>query len=98
MLRHNLTLAFRRLRSSPGFTAAAIVTLALGIGANTTIFCLVNTIVFRAFGVQNQSELVLLNRHTPKQEDPMFSLSRLQRLSRPEYGTKWPRRVPHRCF
>ena len=33
MLRHNLTLAFRRLRSSPGFTAAAIVTLALGIGA-----------------------------------------------------------------
>ena len=73
MLRHNLTLAFRRLRSSPGFTAAAIVTLALGIGANTTIFCLVNTIVFRAFGVQNQSELVLLNRHTPKQEDPMFS-------------------------
>jgi predicted permease len=65
--------AFRRLRSSRGFTAAAIVTLALGIGANTTIFSLVNAIVFRPFGVQNQNELVLFNRHTPTREDPMFS-------------------------
>src|SRR5580693_8289395 len=69
----DLWYAFRRLRSSPGFTAAAILTLALGIGANTTIFSMVNAIVFRSFGVQNQSELVLFNRHTPKREDPMFS-------------------------
>jgi putative ABC transport system permease protein len=66
MLQHDLTLAFRRLRSSPGFTAAAIVTLALGIGANTTIFSMVNGIVLRPFGVQNQSELVFFNYHTPK--------------------------------
>jgi len=69
----DLRYAFRRLRSSPGFTAAAILTLALGIGANTTIFSMVNAIVFRSFGVQNQNELVLFNRHTPKREDPMFS-------------------------
>jgi predicted permease len=69
----DLRYAYRRLRSSPGFTAAAILTLALGIGANTTIFSMVNAIVFRSFGVQNQSELVLFNRHTPKREDPMFS-------------------------
>jgi predicted permease len=73
LLGHNLTLAFRRLRSSPGFTAAAIVTLALGIGANATIFSMVNSIVFRPFGVQNQSELVFFNHHTAKGEGPMIS-------------------------
>ncbi len=74
MLRQNLTLAFRRLRSSPGFTAAAVVTLALGIGANTTMFSLVNALVFRPFGVRNQSELIFFNHHNAKgDESPMMS-------------------------
>jgi hypothetical protein len=73
MLRHNLTFAFRRLRSSPGFTVAAIVTLALGIGANTTVFSLVDAIVFRPFGVQRQSELVSLNMRTSKAQFPTLS-------------------------
>ena len=73
MLRHNLTSAFRRLRSSPGFTAAAILTLALGIGANTTIFSLVNAVVFRPFGVDRQQELVSLNVRTSKTEFPTLS-------------------------
>src|SRR5580698_920796 len=73
MLRHNLTFAFRRLRLSPGFTAAAIVTLALGIGANTTIFSLVNAVVFRPFGVQRQSELVSFNIRTSKSQFPTLS-------------------------
>src|SRR5215831_13857434 len=73
MLRHNLGFAFRRFRSSPGFTAAAIAILALGIGANTTIFSLVNAVVFRPFGVQNQHELVFFNRHTSGGEGPMIS-------------------------
>ncbi len=73
MLRHNLIFAFRRLRSSPGFTAAAIVTLALGIGANTTIFSLVNAVVFRPFGVEHQSELVLFNMRTSKTQFPTLS-------------------------
>jgi predicted permease len=73
MLRHNLTFAFRRLRLSPGFTAAAIVTLALGIGANTTIFSLVNAVVFRPFGVQRQNELVSFNMHASKDEFPTLS-------------------------
>ncbi len=73
MLRHNVTLAFRRLRSSPGFTAAAIVTLALGIGANATVFSLVNAVVFRPFGVERQNELVSLNMRTSKAQFPTLS-------------------------
>ena len=69
----DLIVTFRRLRSSPGFTVAAILTLALGIGANTTIFSLVNAIVFRPFGVERQNELVFFNTHTNKAEFPAVS-------------------------
>jgi predicted permease len=73
MLRYDVTFTLRRLRSSPGFTAAAILTLALGIGANSTIFSLVNAVVFRPFGVDRQSELVSFNIRTSKAEFPTLS-------------------------
>jgi putative ABC transport system permease protein len=52
-LRH----AFRLLRLSPGFTIVAILTLALGIGANTAIFQLIDSIRFRTIPVRNPREL-----------------------------------------
>jgi macrolide transport system ATP-binding/permease protein len=47
----------RALRAHPGFTAAAVLTLTLGIGANTAIFSLVNAVMFRPWNVQDPSSL-----------------------------------------
>lgn len=57
----DLRLAFRRIRQNPGFSTVAILTLALGIGANTAIFSAINAILLRPLPVQNSSELVTLN-------------------------------------
>src|SRR5262245_7710318 len=54
----DLTFGVRLLRSNPGFAAIAIASLALGIGANTAIFQLLDAAVFRTLPVENPRELV----------------------------------------
>src|SRR5687767_11674030 len=52
--------AFRTLFKNPGFAAVVAVTLALGIGANTAVFSVINTVVFRSLPVERPDELVEL--------------------------------------
>ncbi len=61
----NLRYAVRRLGQSPGFTVSAVLSLAIGIGANTAIFSLVNQIILREQPFERPEELVEIYESNP---------------------------------
>ena len=73
-LLRGLRQAVRRLFKSPGFTLAAVVTLALGIGANTAIFSMVDSLILRPLPVSNPRDLTFLAfPRDASHFDPQFS-------------------------
>src|SRR5690242_21572167 len=59
-LLQDIRFGFRQLMKQPGFAALAIISMALGIGANTSIFSLVDTALLRPLAVKEPSQLVEL--------------------------------------
>jgi putative ABC transport system permease protein len=70
----NLRLAFRQLIKNPAFSAVAILTLALGIGANTAIFSIVNAVLLRPLPYPNADRIMVLNESSGPGQDYSVAL------------------------
>ncbi len=77
----DLKYAFRMLMKRPGFTIIAVVTLALGIGANTAIFSVVNALLLKPLPFPRPSELVAFGACDKREKDT----TKIQSLSYPDF-------------
>jgi putative ABC transport system permease protein len=75
LLRGDVRYALRGLRRNPAFTLVAVVALAVGIGANTAVFTIVNGVLLRALPYRNPGELVAIFEKLPGAPVPKFDFS-----------------------
>lgn len=72
--------ALRQLAKSPGFSLAAILTLALGIGVNTSMFTLVDVLLFRSAPFPEADRLVVIQSTSPRSQRGGFSFTELEEM------------------
>ncbi len=68
--RANLKAGFRLIRRAPGFSAAVILTLALGVGANSAVFSAIDAVLLRPLPFPHSEELLLLRQYEPAGKNP----------------------------
>ena len=74
-LSQDARLGVRRLREAPGFAAIVIVTLALGLGASTALFSVVDAVLLRPLPFAQDGSLVMLYASNPDKSIPRFGVS-----------------------
>ena len=74
-LLHDLRYALRTMARNPGFTAVSILALALGIGANSAVFTVVNSVLLEPLRFRDPDQLIVVRERNLKAGFPQFSLS-----------------------
>ncbi len=82
----NLRMSIRSLRKSPGFTVTALLTIALAIGAVTSVFSVVNTVLLKPFAFHDPGQLAILREVVGTRGKTIDRARQLPALPTPEEG------------